>query len=132
LSKHISQVAARLIPLLPAGSALTNLLLQRATAVASQCALYAVEPEIIQGLQRCLPVLGDAMMVYGGASRDTPPLWLGQLAGVIFLKLVHVIELVDSQPALPCRNAVSENEGDMHWSPPCDSCVFGVLALSCF
>ena len=62
-------------------------------------------------LQQHIPVLFDALVVYGGPLHVPPP-WLGEFAAVIYLKLLRIIQLVREQPELPSRVEVSLEEGE--------------------
>jgi hypothetical protein len=123
LSSHVAMKAAAFALKLPKGNLLAELLLTAAHqpssgSVASTVAprTIVVEPLFLQALHVSLPVLGDALVVYGGIA-CVPPVWLGELAAVLFLKLLRVIELIDAQPALVERLRISEEEGSLDNRP---------------
>lgn len=71
---------------------------------------FTLDSILLHALQQALPALGDALLLYGGALR-VPPLWLGELSAVLFLKLLRVIELASTQPPLAQREMISFEEG---------------------
>ena len=66
----------------------------------------------VTAIQRCLPVLGDALLVYGVGPKHDPPKWLGELALVLHLKLKILARLTSEQINLPARRMLTKEDGE--------------------
>lgn len=74
--------------------------------------LQPLSAKDVRALLQHLPVLGDALLVFGGSTvTRSPPAWLAELAAVLHLKLRKISALAATQPALPPRVQVTEQEG---------------------